>query len=76
MQYDKTPNRILIFHIGHLGDTLMIFPTLRALQENFPKASFASLSDKMFGEGSVLGASLFNGLNFFNEIITFPKSRG
>ncbi len=76
MQFFTAPSKILIFHIGHLGDTLMIVPSIRALRKNYPKASFTLLSDKVLGDGYVLGASLFDGSNFFDECITFPKIRG
>jgi len=69
-------SKILIFHIGHLGDTLMIVPSLRALKANFPDASFTLLSDRIMGNGYVLGASLFEGMKFFDQVITFPKVKG
>jgi len=69
-------SKLLIFHIGHLGDTLMIVPSLRSLRANFPNASFTLLSDRILGSGYVLGASLFEGMNFFDQVITFPKVKG
>jgi len=68
--------KILIFHIGHLGDTLMIIPSLKALRQNFPQASFTLLSDKVIGNDFVLGSSLFKGSSFFDNFITFPKVKG
>jgi len=32
------PRRILLFHLGGIGDTLMLTPALRALKERFPQA--------------------------------------
>lgn len=76
MKTGSSFSNILIFHIGHLGDTLMIVPSLRALRAHYPHASFTLLSDRILGNGYVLGASLFEGMDFFDQVITFPKIRG
>jgi heptosyltransferase III len=69
-------NKILVFHIGHLGDTLMIVPSLWALRKAFPEASFVLLTDKIAANGFVPAADIFKGADFFENIITFKKSRG
>lgn len=65
--------KVLVFHIGHLGDTLMIVPSLHVLKENFPGAIFTLLTDRILNSNFVIGASVFRGTVFFDEIITFPK---
>jgi len=71
----SAPSKILVFHIGHVGDTVMILPSLRALQFNFPDASFTFLSDRVLGSKYVLGASLFGESGFFQRTMNFPKVR-
>ena len=66
-------HKIIVFHIGHLGDTLMIIPALKTLKKNYPTASFTFLADKVLGTNHVVGSNLFNGLNYFDKIVTFPK---
>ncbi|MDZ7315924.1 MAG: glycosyltransferase family 9 protein [candidate division KSB1 bacterium] len=65
--------RLLVFHIGHLGDTIMILPSLWALRKAFPHARFTLLTDRVEGEGYVQAADLFSS-DFFADIVAFPKS--
>ncbi|MDZ7369967.1 MAG: glycosyltransferase family 9 protein [candidate division KSB1 bacterium] len=64
---------LLVFHIGHLGDTIMILPSFWALRDAFPHGRFTLLTDRMDGEGYVNAADLFSS-DFFAEIIIFSKS--
>ncbi len=68
-----TPLRILVFHIGHLGDTVMSLPSLHALRSNFSDVELTFFSDKVLRKNYVLGASLFQHTDLFRQIITFPK---
>ncbi len=67
------PKRILIFHIGHIGDTLMVVPSLWALREAFPQASFYLLSDKVVGQSFTPSTEIFKNTNFFTRCFFFYK---
>jgi len=66
-------NRILLFHIGHLGDTLMVVPSYWALAKTFTRASFSLLTDMMIEGKYVPAEQLFRGTEFFEQILTFEK---
>ena len=58
-------HKLLVFHIGHVGDTLMILPSLRVLWEAFPDANFTLLCDRVIGSKYILGAEIFKGTGFY-----------
>ncbi len=66
--------QMLVFHIGHLGDTIMIVPSLWALRRAFPNAEMTLLTDEVRGSGFVNAAELFEGSPFFRRVITFRKN--
>src|SRR6476661_868186 len=43
--YVLTANRILVYRLGHLGDTLIALPSLAAIRKTFPNAHIALLSN-------------------------------
>ena len=67
--------RVLVFHIGHLGDTLMILPALQALRAYYKNAEFTLLSDKFIGANRVKAHAVFENTNYFDRYIFFPKSQ-
>jgi ADP-heptose:LPS heptosyltransferase len=67
--------RVLIFHIGHLGDTLMILPALQAVRAFFKNAEYTLLSDKFIGAKRVIAHTVFENSKYFDQYIFFPKSK-
>ncbi|HEY5444791.1 MAG TPA: hypothetical protein VIJ87_10055, partial [Pyrinomonadaceae bacterium] len=43
--YVLTANRILVYRLGHLGDTLVALPSLAAIRKTFPNSHIALLSN-------------------------------
>lgn len=60
-------NKILAIKLRHIGDVLLIVPTLRALRENFPYAHLSVLVNS--GTEQVLADN-----PLINEIIVFDRS--
>lgn len=64
--------RILVFHTGSLGDTLVAIPALCAVRENFPDAHITMLTDDqprrvLIQAGSILdGSGLIDDYLFYN----------
>ena len=42
--------KILVINLMHLGDLMLVTPTLRTLRKNFPAAQIAMLADKKLGD--------------------------
>ena len=59
--------RILVIKFKHIGDVLLMVPTLRALRERFPKAYIACLVNKGTEE-------MLTGNPLINEVLTFDRS--
>src|ERR1041384_130496 len=71
------PKRILVFRIGHLGDTLVALPAFWALRKRFPEAHITLLSNvsaKNAGYPTAQGVLPAEGI--FDEIITYPNETG
>ncbi len=71
------PKRILVFRIGHLGDTLVALPAFWALRKRFPDAHITLLSNvsaKNAGYPTAQGVLPAKGL--FDEFISYPNEAG
>ena len=71
------PKRILVFRIGHLGDTLVALPAFWALRKRFPNAHITLLSNvsaKNAGYPTAQGVLPAKGL--FDEFISYPNEAG
>ena len=71
----KKDKKILIFHIGHLGDTVIILPSLHLLRSSYPTASFYLLTDKILEKRYISAAELFSHTDYFEQVFTFLKSK-
>ncbi len=68
-------NRILVLHLGPIGDTIFAVPALRALRNNYPSAMIAALATPEAGD--ILAGSPYldllricrNGFELFRAII-------
>lgn len=70
----KEINRILIYHIGHLGDTICAIPAMAAIRERFPTARITLLTNKE-DKGYPDPQEILSGNKFLDDIIAYPPKR-
>jgi len=63
-------NRILIYRIGNLGDTICAIPAMVAVRQHFPKSRIYLLTNKETA-GSPDAEEVLKGNDFIDEIITY-----
>ncbi len=68
-------SRILVFHIGHLGDSLMILPAMRVLRDFFKDAELTLFFDTFIGKKRVAAQQVFDNTDYFDRFLPFPKSK-
>ena len=73
-EFQKQPQRILVFRIGHLGDTLVALPAFWALRDAFPNSSLTLLSNSDIKNPSYVSArnALPQG-GMFDEWLSYPN---
>lgn len=64
--------RILVFHTGSLGDTLIALPALWAIREYFANSSLTLLYDTQVGNNRVIAADVLQGSGLIDDFITYP----
>jgi heptosyltransferase III len=64
--------KILIFHTGSLGDTLVAVPALRAIRNYFTGARIAMLCDQQPEDHYVQARDLLEGSGLVDDFITYP----
>ncbi|MBU4273703.1 MAG: glycosyltransferase family 9 protein [Planctomycetes bacterium] len=67
-----TQRRILIYHIGSLGDTLVAVPALWAVLENYPDAHITMLTDEQPGRTLVQTCNILDGSGLVDDYIFYP----
>ena len=69
--------KILIFHIGSLGDTLVSVPALHVIREYFPGVRLTLLSDSQIGKNYVGPQDILEGSGLVDDYLSYPvdKSR-
>ena len=70
--------KILVINLMHLGDLMLVTPTLRTLRKNFPAAHIALLADKKLGDLVTLNKNideciLIDKKGIDNNIVSFTK---
>lgn len=63
--------RLLVYHIGSLGDTLAVVPALWALRANFPKAHITMLTDSPPGKSLVQASDILAGSGLIDEYVFY-----
>lgn len=63
--------RVLVFHIGSLGDTLVSLPALWAIRDNFPNARRTLLTKTSARPGIPVGRDILDGTGLFHEFHLF-----
>ncbi|QQS41966.1 MAG: glycosyltransferase family 9 protein [Acidobacteriota bacterium] len=71
------PGRILVFRIGHLGDTIVALPAFRAIRRRFPDSHIAFLCNASEGEERrVPATSVLPEKGLFDELIGYRMPGG
>ena len=68
--------RILVYHIGSLGDTLVAVPALWAVRERYPGARVTLLSGHKGGPGFVSPEQVLKNSPLVDEFIQYPDRGG
>lgn len=66
--------RILVYRIGQLGDTIVALPAMWAIRKHFPTAYMALLSDRHPGTGYVLAPSVLPKEGLFDQYISYEAN--
>lgn len=72
----KPPEKILVFHTGSLGDTLLVIPSIHILKAHFAPARLTLLCDIQAGSNYVLATDVLTGTGLIDSVITYAVSRG
>ena len=65
------PQRVLVFHVGSLGDTLVALPSFWAVRDAFPQARRVMLT-KTAARGSIpVGREILEGSGLFDDYLLF-----
>ena len=64
--------KILVYHIGSLGDTLVAVPALWAVRDNFPDAHITMMTDDHPGRGLVQSRDVLDGSGLIDDYILYP----
>ena len=68
----KRKQRILVFRIGQLGDTVVALPALWVVRKEFPAAEITLLCDRQVNKNYVFAADLFNGSTLIDAFESYP----
>ncbi len=63
--------KILVYHIGSLGDTLVAVPALWTVRENFPDAHITMLTDEQPGQSLVQSQDVLDGSGLIDDYIVY-----
>lgn len=70
-------NKILVFRIGHLGDTLVALPAFWAIRKAFPNAQISLLSNADLKNPHYISPqSVVPQTGLFDDFITYPTNLG
>lgn len=72
---EDRPARVLVYHIGSLGDTLMVLPALWALKAHWPQARFTLLTKRTPLKHVVVADALIQDAGIFEDVIAYPGER-
>ncbi|MEP7300055.1 MAG: glycosyltransferase family 9 protein [Caldimonas sp.] len=69
------PDKVLVYHIGSLGDTLMALPALWALRELWPCATLVLATKRTPLKHVVVADAILEGTGLFSQVIAYPGTR-
>lgn len=68
----NTPKRIVVYRIGHLGDTIIALPAFWAIRRQFADAHLALLSDAHADSKLIIARSVLPERGLFDEWLSYP----
>src|SRR3989442_7899040 len=68
--------KVLVFRIGQLGDTVAALPSMWAVRDYFKDAELTLLCDRHPGKKHVLGPDLLRGSGLFQRFDFYPVRDG
>ena len=71
-----SPQRIVVYRIGQLGDTIVALPAMWAVRKEFPNTHIALLSDTHEKSGYIRTTDLLEGSGLFDEYLGYPVEAG
>jgi heptosyltransferase-3 len=71
----REPNRILVYRIGNLGDTVVALPAMQAVRRRFPHARMTLLSERHPNRGFVVASDVLPA-DLFDDCVTYNSSNG
>lgn len=66
-----TPKRVLVFHIGSLGDTLVALPAFWAVHDTFAEARRVLLTKAPARAGIPVGRDILDGSGLFDDYLSY-----
>ena len=67
----KQAQRVLVYRIGQLGDTIVALPAMRAIRDHFPDAHIELLCDRHEKSNYILAADVLAPTGLFDGFITY-----
>ena len=67
--------RLLVYHIGSLGDTLVAVPALWAVRETYPDAHITMLTDEQPRQSLVQACAILDGSGLIDDYIVYPVGK-
>lgn len=68
---EEHPTRILVYRIGHIGDTVVALPALWAIRRCFPDAHITLLCNRQPGSNYVLASAILPTQGLIDETLTY-----
>ena len=66
-----TPQRVLVFHVGSLGDTLVALPSFWAVRDAFPQARRVMLTKRPARDAIPVGRDILEGSGLFDDYLLY-----
>src|SRR6266567_4517001 len=70
---EKSSSRILVYRIGHIGDTVVALPALWAIRERFPKAHITLLCNEQLGSGHVPASKILPTSGLIDDTLAYSS---
>lgn len=70
----KPPQRIIVFRIGQIGDTVIALPAFWAVRRQFPQAHLTLLSDAQQSSSLMLARSVLPESGLFDSWLNYPSA--
>ena len=65
------PQRVLVFHVGSLGDTLVALPSFWAVRDAFPRARRVMLTKRPARDAIPVGRDILEGSGLFDDYLLY-----